>query len=204
MRRKGFALILVVIVMAVIAIIGVYYLGNKKENALPTFTQTSISVTPEPVKTIGSTEKWKLYSNQDWNISFEYPNEEFIITESESEIFIGYKEPQYVPYLIITKKDSVNLDALKVCEDLYNQDIKSFPCLAGADSTEINKNQIGLKVSQVDTYTAKSAYIYYGAFEAFYRVVQIKDRGIELKFYTTPNRFVPATDRTIETFKFTQ
>jgi len=84
---------------------------------------------------------------------------------------------------------------------LHMQESKYFPCLADARSG-LNPNQIGVIMNQIDAFPAMDAFIHRSAFEGFYRIVQIEDKGIQLEFYTTPNRFVSASDHTLATFKF--
>jgi hypothetical protein len=166
-----------------------------KPTITPIFTDAS-----KPSNTYTQTSDWKVYKNSDWGIEFEYPNENFEITESVSEIFIGFKKPQYVPYVTITKKDTINLNSLKFCIEIHDPNA-IFPCLSNSDSG-LNSNQIGVISYQIDKLTATSAFIYKGGFEKFYRIAQIKDKMIQLEFYTTPNRFVPASNHTLATLKF--
>jgi hypothetical protein len=80
-RQKGFAQILVIIMLLILVGAGAYYFGTKKESILliPTQTPSSIAtntptqVTPTTKPTTDPTANWKTYLNISANYSIKYP-----------------------------------------------------------------------------------------------------------------------------------
>ena len=67
MRQKGFALILIVIILALIGIVAAYYFGTRKGNIIPSPTKITPSTTANP------TTNWKIYVDKKYVYSFKYP-----------------------------------------------------------------------------------------------------------------------------------
>ena len=79
--QKGFAPLIIVIILAIVGIVAAYYFGSMKGNVLlaPTQTPTSVTtnapsqITPTTKPTSDSTANWKTYTNSVHGITFKYP-----------------------------------------------------------------------------------------------------------------------------------
>jgi len=79
--QKGFAPLIIVIILAIVGIVAAYYFGSMKGNVLlaPTQTPTSVTtnapsqITPTTKPTSDPTTNWQSYTNSKYSFSFKYP-----------------------------------------------------------------------------------------------------------------------------------
>jgi hypothetical protein len=79
--QKGFAPILIVVLIALVVGGGAYYLGTKK-SSLPTFSSSKI-----PSTIFDETANWKTYTNTKFGYSLKYPADKFTDC-SEEDVFM--------------------------------------------------------------------------------------------------------------------
>lgn len=114
MRQKGFAPLIIVIILTLVGVVGAYYLGglNKsKTNVIQPNTQPQITEKPStatPNTTPNVTANWKTYTNTKYLYTFQYPQQysvknnnaegydNNISTSFSLDVFNPSKEPSLV------------------------------------------------------------------------------------------------------------
>lgn len=95
MRQKGFAPLIIVIILALVGIVSAYYLGSQgkstdKNGEQPTsqpVTTGKLSIgSPKPSSTSNAISNWKTYNNTTYKYTLKYPSNWEIGAEGEADV----------------------------------------------------------------------------------------------------------------------
>lgn len=133
--NKGFtSTILVLFILVFAGVAGYLYLGkNLSQVSLPT---PKSLVTPTPVKTFDPTANWKTYTNTKHNYSIQYPEELFLLDNSDSGQNLSQKE--------MSALDNVRFSSLKK-ENNFSGLVLEINVTEGSNKTGTQKCTSGSK-----------------------------------------------------------
>ena len=214
MRLKGFALLPVVIIIALIGIVGylVYQntqLKNGGVNTTPAITNTVTNI-PKASSSPDPTANWKTYTNTQYYYEFKYPNKVTIDTtqtDVTKAMFMGQKQIDsgrtqaelsdgYFFIVAVTSKSGLSLN------DAYKQRVESFNNVC--DPSKMGK-AVAVKID------GNNALMYKASCLGDSITYLISHRGMIFEITQTsmgdnvdlPN-YQKINDQILSTFKFTQ
>jgi hypothetical protein len=207
-KQKGFARILIVIILAIIGIAAAYYFGTQKGNVLPTPTQTPTSVAtnsptqiaPTVKPTVDLTANWKTYTNQSENYVVKYPPalSRLICPGEETQLFL------------VTNGNGVDPVQAPTCArgGRYPIEIatsnKEGTALVSNSDYKVDKESVTIAGIQAIEYTSNRILPATSPGEEWFIDVIFSNNGKSYDFYTRDKSLQTTFDQMLSTFKFTQ
>lgn len=178
MKQKGFAPILIVIIIALFAVVGAYYLGslNKsavKNQAQPTIQPSITTVTEKPLTSLKPTSKpdetasWKVFSEAN-SLTFKYPVD-YILTYTPESINVQKDPARALLYIsILDNPNSLSASQWfdsqpsQIREPIISTHSRSSIKVAGQTAVKLVKQDGSNDFLVILTHDTKGYFVYFG------------------------------------------
>lgn len=190
MRQKGFAPIIILLILVFVALVGVAYLAGSKGllTSKPTFV-SYISPTPSPNSS--PTADWKTYTNEKLAFSFKYPNGVYKVYEYPLIVSIGVEGTGGLNFEVEKRPNTTILTAFTQDKSRYKEYL------------DLKLPTPVLKSGVINGYVEQETIFPAAAYGTDMRILYFQ-RGSDVYLITLqPNVTETVFDQILTTFKFT-